>query len=343
MQTVKDLIYKHGLVPVLSLSSVEQAAPLAKALSAGGLDIAEVTFRSDCAAEALAAMKAACPDMLVGAGTVNTVEQAKAAIAAGARFIMMPSCNEAVIRYCLEQQVLVIPGCATPSEVQCAVSHGLDVVKFFPAESSGGLAAIKNMAPVFPGVRFLPTGGIGLDKLSPYLRCPQVIACGCGCVVPQELLEAGDYEAIRLRARDAVFAVLNFSFTHMGINCDTDQEGYTNIFKLADMFNLVLGDTPSSSYVGREVEITKMPFKVRGPHGHLGYYTDNVERAVFYLGKQGVEFNTESVKPYKGKMYVIYLRELVAGFAVHIEERNDHNPPRWEHRDIVKARIGWGK
>ena len=227
------------------------------------------------------------------------------------------------------------------ADVQKAVACGLDVVKFFPAEAAGGLKMIRSLAAAYKGVRFLPTGGITPDKFSEYLLDPSVIAVGASCIAPRELMEKEDFEAIRKLARDAMFAVLNFEFCHMGINCYSDEEGYTNLFRLADMFNLVMGDTRSSSYVGREVEITKMAFTVRGPHGHLGYYADNLERAVFYLEKKGVEFDHEHVKPFNGKTYVIYLKEQIAGFAVHIEERNDHNPPRWEHRDIIKERIGW--
>lgn len=341
MQDVKTSLYQYGLIPVVTLEKAEHAVPLAKALCAGGLEIAELTLRTPAALDALRAMSTAFPDMLVGAGTVLTVEQAEKALAAGAKYIVTPGCSEAVIRFCQSRNVLVIPGCATATDVQTAVNLGLDVVKFFPAEASGGVKAMDALAAAFPGVRFVPTGGIGPDRFSHWLRNPHVLACGSSCVTPSHLLEQDDFEAIQKLARDAVFAVLNFAFAHVGINCDTDDEGYKNIFSLADTFDLVLGDTPSSSYVGHEVEITKRPFKVRGPHGHIGYFTDNVERAVFYLGKKGIEFNTESVKPYKGKMYVIYLKEHVAGFAVHIEERNDHNPPAWEHRDIVKERIGW--
>ena len=338
---IKELVYKYGLVPVVAVDTREHAVPLAKALCDSKLEIAEVTFRTECAAEAIADMTAAYPDMLVGAGTVLSVEQAQKALDAGAKFIVTPGFDERIVKFCQEKGIVVIPGCATPSDVQKAVACGLDVVNFFPAEAEGGLKMINSLASVYKGVRFLPTGGITPEKFSEYLLNPNVIAVGASCVTPRKLVEAGDFEGIRKLARDAVFAVLNFQFCHMGINCYSDEEGYKNLFALADMFNLVMGDTPSSSYVGREVEITKVPFKVRGPHGHLGYYTDNLERAVFYLEKKGVEFDHEHVKPYKGKMYVIYLKEQIAGFAVHIEERNDHNPPAWEHRDVIKARIGW--
>ena len=341
MADIKDLIYKYGLVPVIAIDTKEHAVPLAKALIGGELEIAEITFRTDCAAEAMAAITAEYPDMLVGAGTILSVEQAQQAIDAGAKFIVTPGFDEAIVKFCQAKGILIIPGCATPSDVQKAVACGLDVVKFFPAEASGGLKMINAMAAAYKGVRFLPTGGITPEKFSSYLLNPHVIAVGASCMAPMDLVEKGDFEAIRKLARDAMFAVHNFQFCHMGINCYSDEEGYTNLFRLADMFNLVMGDTRSSSYVGREVEITKMAFTVRGPHGHLGYYADNLERAVFYLEKKGVEFDHEHVKPFNGKTYVIYLKEQIAGFAVHIEERNDHNPACWEHRDIIKERIGW--
>lgn len=341
MENLKQLIYQFGLIPVVKLDKLEDAVPLGQALCDGGLAAAEITFRTDCAAQAIRAMTRQFPDMLVGAGTVVSVDQVKQAVDAGAKFIVSPCFSEDVVRYCTDHQILVIPGCVTPSEVQQAADLGLDVVKFFPAETSGGLKSIEAMASVFKGMRFMPTGGINPGNLSGYLRSPHVIACGGSWMVPADLIRAGAFDEIRKKARDAVFSVLNFGFAHVGINCDTVDEGYRNIFRLADTFDLILGDTESSSYVGHEVEITKQPFKVRGPHGHLGYFTDNIDRAVFYLGRRGVEFNAQSVKPHNDKMYVIYLKELLAGFAIHIEERNDHNPPAWEHRDDVKVRAGW--
>lgn len=333
-------IEQYGIIPVIKIEMLEQAIPLAKALCDGELEAAEITFRTHCAAEAIAVIRNEYPDMLLGAGTVTTVEQVKVAMEAGADFIVSPCYVEEVITYCLEQNICIIPGCATPTEVQLAVSHGLKAVKFFPAEAMGGVACINAMASVFKGIKFMPTGGVNPTNIRDYLHNPNVIACGGTWIAPPASIQDENYDEIRKLARDAVFGMLNFSFAHVGINCDTSREGYENIFRLADTFDLILGNTWSSSYVGKEVEITKQPFKVRGPHGHLGYFTDNLERAIFYLEKKGIAFNYDSIKPYNGKMYVIYLKELLAGFAIHIEERNNHNPGKWEHRDDVKAYAG---
>lgn len=341
MEKIKEKIYKYGLVPVIVIDREEQAVPLADALIWGELEIAEVTFRTDCAANAIKAMLDAHPDMLIGAGTVLNRQQVDDALAAGAKFIVAPGLDEELVKYCQSKNVPIIPGCSSASDIQRAIALGLDLVKFFPAEALGGVKTLRSLASAYKNMRFMPTGGITPEKFSEYLREPYVTAVGTSWIAPQKMLDAGDYDAIRKRAREAMFAVHNFQFCHMGINCDNEKDGYTNLFKLADMFNLVMGDTRSSSYVGREVEITKMPFQVRGPHGHLGYYADNLERAIFYLEKKGIEFDHEHVKPYKDKTYVIYLKDQIAGFAVHIEERNEHNPPAWEHRDIIKERIGW--
>lgn len=333
-------IERYGVIPAVKIEDAEQAVPLAKALCGGELEAVEITFRTDCAKEAIAAIRKEYPDMLIGAGTVTTVAQVKDALEAGADFIASPCYVEAVVVYCVKHDICVLPGCASPTEVQMAVSHGLKAVAFFPAEEAGGTTYLNAMASVFEGVKFMPTGRVNPSNLREYLLNPNVIACGGTWIAPAALLKEGKYDEIRKLARDAVFNVLNFSFAHVGINCDTCRDGYDNIFRLADTFNLILGNTWSSSYVGKEVEITKQPFKVRGPHGHLGYYTDDLERTVFYLEKKGIEFNYDSVKPYEGKMYVIYLKEFLAGFAIHIEERNDHNPGKWEHRDEVKVYAG---
>lgn len=329
-------IENYGVIPVVKIEKAEQAPLLAKALCEGELEAAEITFRTDCAIEAIEAIRREYPGMLLGAGTVTAVDQVKAAVEAGADFIVSPCFVEEVVKYCVENDICVLPGCATATEVQKAVSCGLKAVKFFPAGAAGGISYINSLASVFPGVKFMPTGGVNPSNMQEYLRNPNVIACGGTWIVPSDLLQAGAYDEIRKLAREAVFHVLNFSFAHVGINVDQVRAGYEAIFRLADTFDLILGNTRSSSYVGHEVEITKQRFQVRTEHGHLGYFTDNLERAIFYLEKKGIEFNYDSIKPWKDKPYVIYLKEDLAGFAIHIEERNDHNPPKWEHRDEVK-------
>ncbi len=195
--TVMDRIAIHKLLPVIKIEEVEDALPLAEALIEGGLPVAEITFRTDCAAEAIAIIKKNHPDMLVGAGTVLTVEQVKLAVAAGAEFIVSPGANPVVIRYCTENNIPIVPGCVTPSEIEMAMQYGLNTVKFFPAETYGGIKAIKALSAPYRHLRFVPTGGINESNIANYLSCKSVVACGGSFMVSQDLINAGKFNEIR--------------------------------------------------------------------------------------------------------------------------------------------------
>ncbi len=182
-----------GIVPVVVLEKVEDAAPLAHALMAAGMKSAEVTFRTACAAECIAAMAEAEPEMCVGAGTVLNCEQVDAARAAGAKFVVSPGFNADVVKYCIELDLPVLPGTVTPSEVTAAVNLGLKVTKFFPAAQYGGLNTIKALAAVFGGHRFMPTGGVSTGNVEEYLSDPAIIACGGTWMVKPALFADGDF------------------------------------------------------------------------------------------------------------------------------------------------------
>ena len=207
MSDVRDAVLAGRLVPVVVLAESDRAAPLGEALLAGGLRCAEVTFRTLGAAAAIKAMSAANPDLIVGAGTVLTVEQVDLALDAGARFVISPGFGPAVVRRCQERQIPVFPGATTATEVQMALDVGLDIVKFFPAEAAGGVRMIEALAAPFPGVRFIPTGGIGPDNLARYLAIPSVVAVGGSWMVPVPLVESADWAGITRLTRDAVAAV----------------------------------------------------------------------------------------------------------------------------------------
>lgn len=202
-------IEKIGIVPVVVADEPSEAANLAKALIDGGVPCAEVTFRTPNAAEVIKAMKEAYPDMLVGAGTVLTTEQAERAINAGATFIVSPGLNPTVVRFCQEKGVCVIPGCANPTNVEEAMSLGLSVVKFFPAEQAGGLAMMKAMSAPYSGIRFMPTGGISEKNLYEYASFNKVIACGGSFMVKKELLDNRDYGKITALTKKAVDIMLD--------------------------------------------------------------------------------------------------------------------------------------
>lgn len=196
-----------GIVPVVVLDKVEDAAPLAHALMAAGMASAEVTFRTACAAECIAAMAVAEPDMCVGAGTVLTPEQVDTAFEAGAQFIVSPGYSEAVVRHCIERGVPVLPGTVTPSEVTAAESLGLRATKFFPAAQYGGLDTIKALAAPFVGHRFMPTGGVSTSNVEEYLSCPSIIACGGTWMVKPAMFADGDFSEVQRVAAEAMEVV----------------------------------------------------------------------------------------------------------------------------------------
>ena len=195
------------VVPVIVIDDASGAAPLATALSEGGLPCAEVTFRTKAAADALRLMRDTQPDMLIGAGTVLTPTQVDTALDAGAAFIVAPGFNPVVVDYCLEREVPVFPGVCTPSEVEAALMRGLRVVKFFPAEPAGGLPYLKAIAGPYGDVEFMPTGGITRANLASYLAFPRIVACGGSWMAPQGWIAAGDFAAIRAETERTVAAV----------------------------------------------------------------------------------------------------------------------------------------
>ena len=204
MSTVAEKIAGFGVVPVVVLEDVKDAAPLAKALVEGGLPCAEVTFRTAAAEESIRVMTTEYPDMFVGAGTVLTIEQVDRAVAAGAQFIVSPGFDPEIVDYCLEKEIPVFPGCITPSEVAQAVKRGLKVVKFFPAEQFGGVATIKAMAAPYVGLKFMPTGGVSAKNLESYLSCDKIIACGGSWMVKGDLVKAGKFDEIKTLTEEAV-------------------------------------------------------------------------------------------------------------------------------------------
>ena len=177
-EEVKNRLYEIGIIPAIVLHNVNDAAPLAEALCKGGMPAAEVTFRTDCAHDAMIAMKQARPDLLVGAGTVLTKEQVDLAIDAGAEFIVSPGLNPEVVKYALSRNVAVIPGVGCASDIERALEFGLDVVKFFPAEALGGLKTIKALTGPYTTMRFMPTGGVNEKNMNDYLKDPKIFAVG---------------------------------------------------------------------------------------------------------------------------------------------------------------------
>ena len=193
-----------GIVPVISIPKLEDALPLAEALLEGGCGCAEITFRTAAAAEAIERIRSRFPEILLGAGTVLSAEQAETAISSGAEFVVSPGTNPTVVDHCLSKGVTIFPGVCTPTEIEMALSKGIDVLKFFPAEPMGGVKFLQAICAPYKNVRFIPTGGIDTKNVGHYLALPQVVACGGSWMVKPELFEAGDFARVKQLAGEAV-------------------------------------------------------------------------------------------------------------------------------------------
>ena len=317
MHEVLKKIEAIGIVPVVKIDRAEDAVPLAQALINGGLPCAEVTFRTDAAADAIAAMSKAFPEMLVGAGTVLTPEQADEAVAAGAKFIVSPGLNPAVVKHCVEKGYPITPGVATPGEVEIALSFGLEVVKFFPAEAAGGLAMIKAMSAPYGKLKFMPTGGISAKNLNEYLAFPKILACGGSWMVTADLINDGKFDEIERLTREAVNTMLGFNLAHVGINAADGGEAACIANAFASLFDMKAKEGNSSIFVNSIIEVMKTPNY--GEKGHIAISTKCINRAVRYLESQGVKMNPESAKTdAKGNLKAIYLQDEIGGFAVHL-------------------------
>lgn len=203
MMNVLDRLKQSGVVPVVVLDDAKDALPIAKALLAGDVDVMEITFRTAAAADSIKAVAENCPDMLVGAGTVVTLDQCKQALECGAKFIVAPGFDPEVVAWCVERNVPITPGCVTPTEIMAARKLGLNVVKFFPAGVYGGLKAMKALSAPFGGIKFIPTGGVDAKNLKEYLEAPFVHAVGGSWLCPKKEIAAGNFDVVTALCSEA--------------------------------------------------------------------------------------------------------------------------------------------
>ncbi len=319
--TIVDELYSIGLIPVIKIENADDAVPLAKALIDGGLPAAEITFRTKCAAEAISNITKAFPDMMVGAGTVLTTEQADAAAAAGARFVVSPGLNPKVVSHCISHGIPMLPGIANPSDIEAALELGLTAVKFFPAEAAGGVKMLKAMSAPYGQLRFMPTGGINADNLLDYLRFGKIFACGGSFMVKEDLIKEKKWDEITALTRDAVKAMLGLEFAHMGINSDRKEEAEKGAKLFSLMFGMPLRETSKSTFAGDAFEF--MHAKGPGKCGHIAIRTNFVDRAMAYFKRLGFAFD-ESTVTYDdktGKPKFVYFKDEICGFAVHLLQK----------------------
>ena len=316
MNDIVKQLSKIGIVPVIKIENAADAKPLAKALIDGGLPCAEVTFRTACAKEAISIIAKEYPDMIVGAGTVLTKAQVDDAIEAGAKFIVSPGFNPEIVKYCQSKGCPIVPGINNPSGIEAALELGLETVKFFPAEQSGGLAMIKAMSAPYGGVTFMPTGGVSPANVNEYLAFNKIVCCGGSWMVKPEMISAGDFDGITKLVREAVDTMLGFKFKHIGINpCGDTAQNAANTLQNYFSFDPKVGS--KSIFASPEFEM--MNEKGPGTNGHIAIQTNNVDRAVYHLELRGVKFDySTATYDDKGNMKFIYLADEINGFAYHL-------------------------
>jgi 2-dehydro-3-deoxyphosphogluconate aldolase/(4S)-4-hydroxy-2-oxoglutarate aldolase len=236
------------------------------------------------------------------------------AVDAGAKFIISPGLNPAIVKYCMDRDILITPGCVTPSEIEWAIELGLNVVKFFPAEASGGINAIKAMAAPYTQMRFMPTGGINAKNLNDYLSFNKIVACGGSWMVDAKLISAGDFAAIEKLTREAIQIMLGFSIMHVGINCQNDKEAEAVAKLFCKAFGFELKPGNSAFFCGTDIEVMKR--QDPGEKGHIAIGTNSLDRGRAYLEGLGFTFDMDT---YNNR--TVYMNEQFGGFAVHLMQK----------------------
>lgn len=320
MNPVVERVYEIGIIPVIAFNSVDEAVPLCKALVAGGLPAAEVTFRTACAEECIKKIHDEVPEMLLGAGTVLTVDQADRAMAAGASFIVAPGFDPEVTKHVIEKGGLMMPGTASAGEMQQAMNLGCEALKFFPAEANGGVSMLKNIGAALKGAKWMCTGGVNAKNVNDYLGYDQIFAVGGTWMCKSDKIKAGAWDEITAMCKEAVDVMLGLELGHIGINCADDAEAAKTAETLASLLSMAVKPGNSSIFVGnKEFEIMKKPG--RGTHGHIAIKTNNVDRAIYHLSRRGVKFDLDSKNVKNGKTIAVYLADEVAGFAIHLVQK----------------------
>ena len=320
MNDILKKIGDLGIVPVVKIDNAADAVPLGKALMEGGLPLAEITFRTDAAEEAIGNITKALPEMLVGAGTVLNVEQAQRAVNAGAKFIVSPGFNPAVVEFCIKKGIPITPGCSNPTDIEMALGFKLDVVKFFPAEAFGGLSTLKAMSAPYSMVKFIPTGGIDAKNILDYLNFNKVLACGGSWMVKDELIKKGDFAQITRLTCEAVNLMMGFDLAHIGINMPEADSALAVAKKFSQIFSMPLKEGTSSNFAGTGIEVNKSIGL--GKNGHIAIKTNSIPRAIAYLERNGFRVDMSTAKgPEGGPMVAVYMKEEIGGFAVHLLQK----------------------
>ena len=318
MKEIFTRIKNAGIVTVIKLKSVDQGLSLAQALIEGGIFAAEITFRSEFAPDGIIAIKKKFPEMLLGAGTVINKEYAKKAIEAGAEFLVSPGLNPSVVEYAIEKKVPIIPGVATSSEIEQALSYGLEYLKFFPAEALGGVKMLKALAGPFSNVKFMVTGGISLENITDYLQCKNVFSIGGSWMIKD------DFGLVTKITKDSVKALHGFSFSHLGINSQNKDEA-SSISATLELFGFnrfekdFCWENKSKNQISFFEVLKATDF---GQNGKIGIKTWNVERAISYLKRFNINPNMATASYFdennQGDIKSVLLDKNLGGFSIEL-------------------------
>ncbi|MEX1377473.1 MAG: bifunctional 4-hydroxy-2-oxoglutarate aldolase/2-dehydro-3-deoxy-phosphogluconate aldolase [Eubacteriales bacterium] len=319
MEALRDKLGKIGLIPVVVFEKAEYALPTAKAMIDGGLPVMEVTLRTDAALESMKLIKDKYPEIILGAGTVLNVEQTKNAVEAGCEFIVSPGFNDDVVQYCINNNILVTPGCVTPTEIEHALSFGINVIKFFPASIYGGMKACKALNGPYRMVKFVPTGGVSLDNLTEYADKEFIHAIGGGWLCNTADMANGNYAKITDIVKKSIEVLLGFEIAHVGINMDNKEVSMELTKELSYAFGIGMKEGNSSNFAGSFLEVLNRQYK--GKNGHIAIRTNNIDRAVYYLEQRGYKMDEESTTEKNGKKMAVYLENEFGGFAIHLLQK----------------------
>lgn len=316
MKTMFDI----GLVPLIVLDDAADAVPFGNALVTGGIPVAEVTFRTDACLDTIRAIAQQVQGIIVGAGTVHTVQQAKDAVAAGAQFIVTPAFNPAVTDWCVTNHIDILPGTVSPADIEAASGFGIEVCKFFPAAAYGGVQTLKALAGPFGNIKFMPTGGVNYDNMNDYLDLQNVAAVGGSFMTPSDMVRNKDWAGITATCRKAMLHVLDFSLGHVGFHVSNRPEAEAITDSLCDVLALEKITGADNFFAGSLVEICDhmMP----GEKGHICIDTRDMPRALAYYKRRGIKMN-EDLCFYddKGNVKVVYLDDIIGGFSIHLRQK----------------------